>query len=281
MPRKAEEALPTKIYAALCGGLAAQDPATGIWWLANHGTCTEPLILKAHGGKVDAARRLVRCRQCEECMKARRNYWVAAAIEQERLTREAGGRTWFGTLTLSPASHKVIEDRARMASEEPNAEHWDDLACDVRYQAVRRELYVEVRRYFARLRKRGHKFKYFLVFERHPGKKKGGTGENKGRAHMHWLLHEANGPIRKRTLQELWPWGVTDVVLLGGKSKRTRTPKQAAFYVAKYLQKSDQARQLASQLYRPGERRRSRKPSKRLANVIKGTSHSEDSPSRA
>lgn len=243
-PRAAEDRLGTKLYAALVAGKAVQDPATGFWWVAYQGDCLYPGIMNAHDIHGTRAKRLVRCRQCSTCRRAKRNYWAYAALEQTRIAQESGQRTWFGTLTLSPAAQGIMLDRARLASDEPNASYWDDPKCDRRFSGVRKELQLEVRRYWARLRKTGHRFKYLLVFERH----------KTGLPHMHFLLHEVSGPVRKRELEAQWLWGFSKPILVGGSSKRTIPPTQAAFYVAKYLSKSNQARQIASKGYRPSQR---------------------------
>lgn len=238
--RKAEQDLGAKLYEAVLSNTAVRDDVTQRWHVLISGTCETPLAVAASAGNLFATR-YVRCRRCEPCLQARRYYWGRAAIEQTRLATEAGRRTWFGTLTLSMDSQKDMLDRARFASNEPNAEYWDDPKCDFRFAAVRRELIVEVRRYWARLRKSGVRFKYFLVFERHKS----------GLPHMHWLLHEADAPIRKALLQQQWPWGFSNVHIVGGRSKRSAAPEKAAWYVVKYLSKSVQSRQIASKGYRP------------------------------
>lgn len=238
--RASEPGLPVAAYEALCAGKAVQD-GQGFWWLQHAGSCIRPITMSAHNHESALlAKRLVRCRRCVECLHARRYYWAMAALEQTRQAR----RTWFGTLTLSAASQAEMLTRARFNSRDPNAEYWDDPACDARFAAVRRELMLECRRYWARLRKAGHSFKYFLVFERHKS----------GLPHMHFLLHEQDSPILKRVLEAQWPWGFSKPMLVGGRSNQTVPPEKAAWYVAKYLSKSEQARQIASKGYRPEKR---------------------------
>ena len=261
-PRRSEDGLPTAAYEALCAGKAVQD-GQSFWWIHHAGTCTQPITMSAHNHPTRIlAKRLVRCRKCVECLHARRYYWAKAAIEQTRVAHEQGRRTWFGTLTLSPESQREMLARARLASEESNAEYWDDPLCDARFAAVRRELVLECRRYWARLRKAGHTFKYFLVFERHKS----------GLPHMHWLLHEVSGPILKRELQAQWPWGFSNCHVVGGAAKQAVAPEQAAWYVAKYLAKAEQARQIASKGYRPTMRAR------RHSEVKRNVKQSRDDP---
>ena len=156
----------------------------------------------------------------------------------------AGGRrTWFGTLTLSPTSQALLVqralDRSRAEPDGPQPD-WDNPQCDTRFAMVRDEFLVEVQRYWKRLRKAGHVFKYFLVFERHKS----------GLPHAHFLLHEQGEKITKRALQGQWPFGFTNVSIVGGRSKNAAAPERAAWYVAKYLSKSYQSRQVASLGYR-------------------------------
>lgn len=241
--RRPEERLGEKLYAALLRGDAVQDPRTRIWWVNVAGNCDYPGVMNASDIR-HVAKRLVRCRKCGPCRRVRRNRWAYAAMHQAEVSEALGHRTWFGTLTLSPESQEIMRDRARSASSVPNAEWWDDPKCDEAFSLVRDQLVSECRRYWARLRKSGHRFKYLLVFERHKS----------GMPHMHFLLHEQNGPIRKSVLEAQWPWGFSKPILCGGGSKRTLTPKRAAFYVAKYLDKDIQARQIASHGYRPCKR---------------------------
>lgn len=177
-------------------------------------------------------------------------YWTYAAMHQIKLVADAGGRTWFGTLTLAPEWQAEFERCAREgfmagygSSDIPA--WWDDPTCDERFQRVRDEIVPELQKFWKRLRKAGHRFKYLLVFERHKS----------GLPHMHFLLHEEEAPILKRHIAAQWPFGFTDISLVGANtSGKRRSPEKAAFYVAKYLQKSDQSRQLASEGYRPPPR---------------------------
>lgn len=149
-----------------------------------------------------------------------------------------GRRTWFGTLTLKPEAQAWALDLAR---QEWMLEHgsavvpdwWDDPSCDLRFSLQRAVLVRECQLYWKRLRKAGAQFKYCLVFERHKS----------GLPHMHFLLHEESEHITKATLQKQWHLGFTQVKLVDG------DPRKAAYYVAKYLSKSNQSRQIASTRY--------------------------------
>ena len=162
---------------------------------------------------------------------------MEAHIEQ---ATNNGRRTWFGTLTLTPSAQEefvriarekwMLSDLSGGSSDIP--EWWDDPFCDYRFSLVRDELVAELQKYWKRLRKAGHRFKYIVVFERHKS----------GHPHMHCLLHEVGDPITKRELQAQWPHGFTQMKIVADGRK-------AAYYVSKYLSKSKQARQIASTHY--------------------------------
>lgn len=253
-PRTPEftEALASRLWEA---GLTAEDrDPNGVYDVRYASDCERPFVVKTMDFGRLFARQHFRCRKCPPCLEARKRYWIAAAVHQTNDTRDAGLRTWFGTLTFRTEVQDELLMRAKEKHPAPNAEWWDEPFCDERFRLVREEALREVQLYWKRLRKAGHRFKYFLVFERHKS----------GLPHMHWLLHEADAPIRKKDLQGSWPHGFTKVVLVGGRSKRSGPPEKAAFYVAKYLSKEVQARQVASHGYRPirGRRKRS-SPKKR------------------
>ena len=229
---------------------SGQDEA-GRWVLPYAGDCQQPISIKSNSatGALFVLYE-VRCRRCNPCLRARTNYWGFAAMNMTMEAQEQGLRTWFGTLTLSPEAQAEMFQRAfeRWSNDHPGPrpDWWDEVACDHRFGLIRAEILREVQRYWKRLRKAGHKFKYFLVFERH----------RSGLPHMHFLLHEQGAPIRKRVLQSNWPWGFSNVSIVGGKSARAAAPERAAWYVAKYLSKSYQSRQVASAKYRPEKRAR-------------------------
>lgn len=243
------DGLGDKVYDAMARGRAVQLESKR-WVVDWSGTCERPRMVPLRGSVWLHATYVVRCRSCPACLRARTGYWASAAMAMAKLTASEGRRTWFGTLTLTTEAQEHFLRVARLKSEDPNADFWDDPRCDERFARVRKELVGECQRYWKRLRKSGARFKYFLVFERHEGKR-GGSGKHIGLPHMHFLLHEMGEPIRKRVLQDQWPWGFTNMKLVGTGAKRSLPPAAAAFYVAKYLSKSAQSRQIASAGYRP------------------------------
>lgn len=187
----------------------------------------------------------VRCRKCEPCLKWRTRMWVARAADECKSAMAQGLRTWFGTLTFRPDVHDLHEQLAfeEWAQDHPAAApskcEWDALSPEERWPFLRDQALSEVQRYWKRLRKAGHRFRYFAVFEPHLS----------GRVHVHWLLHETERRILYKHLEGAWGLGHAVVVIVGGRSKRSGPPRSAAFYVAKYLSKTYQARQLASRRY--------------------------------
>lgn len=255
-PRRLEADLKAELYDAFTEG--KHRIAEGFHEINYARDCMSALRINASDGNTLPVRRLVRCRRCAACLRARTNYWGAAAQAETLEGQSRGLRTWFGTLTI--ADHEEFVLRARQAHPEGNAPWWEEtrpatywcrkrrkaieieaFVCDERFRAVRDQVLPEVQKFWKRLRKAGHRFKYFLVFERHKS----------GEVHMHFLLHELEGRITKRAIQAQWPWGHSNVSIVGGRSKEAAAPNKAAWYVVKYLSKSVQARQIASRKYRP------------------------------
>lgn len=221
----------------------------GAFWDVDYSaSCTAALLIKAHGEKRLHLNLKVRCRKCANCLRARTNYWGYAAMNETIKAHDQGNRTWFGTLTLSPAAQAEFDLRALAlwSKDHPGSEPewWNDPKCDAKFALLRDAIVPEVQKYWKRLRKQGHRFKYFLVFERHKS----------GLPHMHFLLHEQEQPIRARHLQSQWPWGFSKVNIVGGSAARAAAPEKAAWYVVKYLSKSYQSKQIASRRYRPAKR---------------------------
>ena len=229
---------------AFLAGKASRD-AKGRWVVSYAGKCTSPVSVPRYSRNPDAFLVLqASCRKCRACLRARTAYWAVAAMNQTSECEAAGRRTWFGTLTMGPSAQALMLQRAldrALANPAGPQPDWDNPACETRFALLRDEWKREVQLYWKRLRKAGHVFKYFLVFEPHQS----------GEPHAHFLLHEQEGKITKRDLQGQWPHGFTNVSIVGGRSRRAAAPEKAAWYVAKYLSKSYQSRQLASQGYRP------------------------------
>ena len=230
-----------KQWAALSAGKAE---GSGLHWSADyHGDCESPIrrTVTSVGPLYRSIAYNVRCRKCRPCKNAKRAYWALAASHVTKVTMTEGRRTWFGTLTATPEAHEAML-KAAIVRTGPDVA-WEDAGCEARFLALRREFLIEVQKYWKRLRKEGAEFAYVFVVERHKS----------GWPHGHFLLHEKGDPIRKRTLQAQWRLGFSNVSIVGGKSKHAAAPERAAWYVAKYLSKSEcnGSRVVSSAGYRP------------------------------
>lgn len=166
-----------------------------------------------------------RCRRCEHCLAHRRQLWTARAVDEVK----AAPRTWFGTLTVSPENrfrHEVAADLLRPSA--VSSADWPEF----KFRCLADSVGKEVTRMFKRLRKRGAKFRYLLVFEAHKD----------GWPHVHLLVHEVAEPVRKATLDGQWPLGFS-------KWKLVEREPAAAVYVCKYLAKDALTRVRASLRY--------------------------------
>ena len=250
-PRKPVDhgVLTGKAYQAFADGKA--DFQGGRWVLRYAGSCERPIPVKQHASRgALLVTTEVRCRKCPSCRRAAVGYWAAAGMNMSKLAQESGKRSWFGTLTFAPEWQRVILDDAREEWMRENAhssevpDWWNEPLCDYRFALVRKRVVKELQKYWKRLRKAGHVFSYLVVIERHKS----------GLPHVHYLLHEQQQPIRKADQQAQWPFGFSKISIVGGRSRNAAAPEKAAFYVVKYLSKSEQARQMASQGYRPKPR---------------------------
>lgn len=251
MPRIVHHDKVVKLFIrALQGGARRTSISTCEW--AIHGNCRSPWTTDVIGrprdpgtgtfhesrwhtftGKAMTMRVTLttRCRKCDNCRKARSNEWRYRAREELR----RAGRSWFGTLTLSPIAHyrMVSEARAYAAS---RAIPWNSLSDEERFKRVASASLKEVTRYFKRVRKESKvPIRYMAVTERHKS----------GLPHFHVLLHEVElKPVRHATLSSQWTYGFEKWRLV----PFDETLK-AANYVTKYISKEAVGRIRASQHY--------------------------------
>lgn len=170
----------------------------------------------------------LRCRKCDNCRMLRSRTWAARAIAEFRLAP----RTWFGTCTLSPEWHERFAASARLKAVRRRLGDFEALPlgqqCLMRHEQIGHQ-WTKV---FKRLRKTGAQFRYLLVMEPHES----------GLPHYHLLVHEIGAPIRKRTLDHIWPFGEIVQWRLVEDVKR-------CMYVTKYLSKNGSVRVRASTHY--------------------------------
>ena len=177
--------------------------------------------------------REVRCRQCDNCLKARSALWrIRAQAEIERATL-VGGRSWFGTLTLSPEQHSRVGNACRLAASR-NGDDFDLFSEERQFRERHACISREITLYAKRLRKQsGASVKFLCVVEAHKS----------GLPHYHMLVHEQLPvpPVTHRVLKTQWRVGFSNWKLVTG-------PAMAG-YVTKYLSKSALARVRASKDY--------------------------------
>lgn len=169
------------------------------------------------------------CRMCDACLRKRAAMWRYRALAEY----EHSARTWFATLTMSPASVMHILSRVRVSLSKQGID-LDTLPADKQFAALADAGYRDVQLWLKRLRKKGHVFRYFAVTEAHKS----------GVPHWHVLLHECDkeSPMRyDGCLKGSWHLGFDSYKLLhDGK---------ACAYATKYLHKQSGARVRASLLY--------------------------------
>jgi len=130
--------------------------------------CSSPLTIetKFQGERVHAA-----CRQCEECIAARKRHWIGRMLAEEQTCHSV----WFITLTYADGYDNVDA-------------YWIN--------------YKHVQLMFKKLRKAGHKFKYVAVGEH---------GTALERAHFHIMMFWQNEPpdveMDERVQWDVWPHG--------------------------------------------------------------------------
>lgn len=183
--------------------------------------CDEPVkVVVAMRGSVSAQGvetiQFRPCRKCAKCLRFRQLRWRQRALHEVARSK----RTWFVTLTFSPAHLAGILIEAKSG----------ELA------RVERAAYRHVQRYLKRLRKAVPrcKVRYLAVYER---------GETTGRSHYHLLIHETGErPVHKAQLEGLWASFVHARLVSASRDG-------AASYVTKYLTKSIGIRPRASNDY--------------------------------
>lgn len=169
------------------------------------------------------------CRKCRACLKSRMRMWTARAMHE---VREAN-RTWFATFTLSPENHYAMQCRA-VAHAEARSIPSTELTADELFARQSTEVEKELTLWLKRVRKEypSQSIRYLLVRERHKS----------GLPHWHALIHESGEvPIRYAVLASNWKLGFAKIKLIEN--------ERAAFYVAKYLGKSNDGRVRASLRY--------------------------------
>lgn len=232
-----------------------------------------------------------RCRKCEACRKARSAMWRMRAINEYKKWPV----TMFGTVTMSPEQHYLLDARIQSGLKDPDGTRWvrypqplNLLSSEEQFRMRVRVFGEDLQRYFKRLRKgeadRRPNFRYLLVAEAHDSVRT--AVEMRGRPHFHLLIHEVEAGslfrgnpvvaqmqgedgeyVRRRYMSSR---GWRDGVFLrddafarkqwqyGFTKFQYAENEKAASYLCKYLTKTNDARVRASIGY--GENAPERKP---------------------
>lgn len=168
-----------------------------------------------------------KCRQCETCLKKRRQHWWFRAKSELAFAP----RTWFGTLTYEPGE---VFKRTILARRKCEAEgiDFDALSAEEQFSHLVDVSGKDVTLFLKRVRKSAKgPIRYLVVSEAHKS----------GLPHWHILVHEV--VARAATydlLKGCWPHGFTAFKL---------ADEKAGSYVAKYISKDARARVRASEHY--------------------------------
>ena len=155
--------------------------------------CRTPVKIQ---GKYQGEDTVVQCRKCEDCIAARKRHWIGRMLAEEQTCHSV----WFATLTYAGGYGNTDA-------------YWIN--------------YTHAQRFFKRLRKTGHKFKYVAVGEH------GTEGE---RAHFHIMIFWQNEPpevtMDENFQWEYWPHGHSYLEL-------PRSKQGCAVYIMDYLNKDN------------------------------------------
>lgn len=235
---------------ALPQGMTRKSQTVFEWDVS--GRCENPRLVELTGRPQADWRRLLRyivvapgtstslhvelltpCRRCQPCLKARARMWAARAMHEIRTAR----RTWFCTYTLRPEAHYIMQCRA-VAHADARSIPVAELTGDDLFNRQSDEVGKEITLMIKRLRKElklPQSLRYLIVREKH----------KTGLPHWHAFIHEqtADALIKHAMLAAQWQWGFAKYKLVDEGDPR------AAFYVSKYLGKSNEGRVRASLRY--------------------------------
>lgn len=218
----------------------------------------------------------LRCRKCAACAKRKAMFWTGRAITEYHRS----ARTWFGTLTLSPDEHHLIDARAQVRLGTRGVA-WQQLSAREQFAERAKEVGVEMTLYVKRLRKgdADHvkpRIRYLMVAEVHDSEKT--SDEMRGRPHYHMLIHEQeagalvlgnahsvliagvkDGEMERRMIKTRSGWkpavfAADDAFIrtqwkLGHTKWQLAEDARSAAYVCAYLNKALEVRVRASQGY--------------------------------
>lgn len=234
---------------ALEGGAPINGPGLiGPWRIS--GSCERPVTVEHVGSEYAdqfprKRKRIiitleVPCRKCDMCLSYKAKVWRSRMVSEYLASK----RTWFVTLTFSPARLFSIKSKLRSRDGSEGACAHGGLSLPLKepesWKEYEQATYGDVQRFLKRLRERvgrGVPLSVCSVTEKHPG-----DGPMHGEPHYHMLIHEldASAPVRHKMIKQSWPY-ISSAELL-------RSAAGAA-YVAKYISEDMEARVRASSEY--------------------------------
>lgn len=168
---------------------------------------------------------IVPCNQCVMCRWSKRKHW------EERMHTELmrAARSWFCTLTASPAEHLKWEMVAK-SRKYTKGQPWHKLTTKQKGRLINRVAVPDLQKWVKRVRKAHDApkmLRHIIIPEFH-------TKKLLGKPHFHVLLHEvsADYPIRKKRLDTTWHKGFTNFKLVNNIDK-------SCSYVSKYVAKDE------------------------------------------
>jgi hypothetical protein len=172
-----------------------------------------------------------KCRQCEHCLRKRRQHWWFRARAETNLAP----RTWFATFTFTPEHHYRVLLLARQRAARKGLD-WDGLSETQQFGALVDVAGAEITLFFKRVRKDAKgPLRYLLVSEAHES----------GLPHFHALIHEVTAnAVAYAVLKRHWRCGFSTFKL---------ADEKAPAYLAKYISKDARCRVRASAHYGSNE----------------------------
>jgi len=213
----------------------------GVWDVSRD--CDRPVPVTLHSRATGSLRRLkagkpipgielvmlTPCRRCLVCLRKKARLWRYRALSEIQVAP----RTWFGTLNTRPDFDVWCDHVAATETRD----FWS-LPLEKKFAPRVKVMGREVTKYLKRVRKNsGVPIRYLLVSEQHNSENT--SDWKRGRPHFHMLVHEyPNSPMRKHFLDDAWHHGFSQW--------RLTRDQEAAWYVSKYITKSNDARVRAS-----------------------------------
>lgn len=159
--------------------------------------CEDPYIFVMYGSRSDLGNPVkvpmqlevrTRCRKCASCLRRRSLYWTGRAVEEYF----RWPRTYFGTFTMSPEQHMLLDARATLRLAKGRVDFAALSPAEI-FKERASEFGLELQRFLKRLRKGDGehpkpRLRYLLIAERHDSEQT--SAVMRDRPHYHMMLHE-------------------------------------------------------------------------------------------